>query len=133
MWWILFIGLIVFIGIKFIIDYNKQANYVAKQGGMKRKYGTLINYLLALHEENRILQEGTTHIRLGYISFGGSVIFNIVQTFGNVTIQWESNNQLFGKHKLEWNFNEFMNQEEMIHKILHDINVYSSNVVNKYK
>ena len=133
MWWIFLTVLIAFIGIKFLLDYNKQANYISKQGGMKRKYNVLISRLLALHEGNRIFQEGTTHVRLGYVSYGGSVIFNIVQTFGNVTIQWESNNRLFGKHKLEWDFNEFVDQDEMFNRILHDINAYSTNVMNKYK
>ena len=37
-----------------------------------------------------------------------------------------------GNHKLEWQFDEFMDQEKMIDKINHDIEVYMTNVLQKY-
>ena len=133
MWWIIIIGIVVFIAVKFFSDNNKQANEVAKQGGMRKKYSTLVSYFLAGHQNSRIIQEESTFMRIGSVSPGGSTFFDIAQTFGNVTIQWIAKSAFMGNHKLEWTFNEFMDQEEMIQRIEHDVEVYMSNVLNKYK
>lgn len=132
MWWIIIIGIILFIFIKFASDNNKQANAVAKQGGMRNKYRTLVNYALAGHENSHIVSEDGTGISIGCASSGGNTYFDIVQTFGTVTIRWRSTSIMMGNHKLEWNFNEFMDQQKMIDKIENDIEVYMSNVIQKY-
>ena len=61
-----------------------------------------------------------------------STYFDIVQTFGTVSIKWRSTSIVMGNHKLEWQFDEFMDQEKMIDKINHDIEVYMTNVLQKY-
>ena len=133
MLWFIIIAIIAYIIIKFAIDNNKQANAVAKQGGMRKKYCTLIEYAKGGVPNSKIVHEDGTSIRVGCSSAGGSTHFDIVQTFGNVTIQWISTSVLIGNNKLEWEFNEFMDQEEMIAIMEHDISVYMSNVMSKFK
>lgn len=132
MWWIIIIGIILFIIIKFAGDTNKQANAVAKQGGMRNKYRTLVNYALSGHKHSRIISEDGTGITIGCGSPGGSTYIDIVQTFGTVTVRWQSKSILLGNHKLEWEFDEFMDQEKMIEKIENDIDVYMTNVIQKF-
>ena len=133
MWWIVLIGVGICIFYNFISDNNKQANIVAKQGGMRIKYRILVDYFLSGRNDCHIIYEVGTSIKVGASSQGGNTYFNIVQTFGRVTIVWTSMNELLGKHELEWQFNEFMNQKEMINKINNDIEIYMSNVLQKYK
>lgn len=132
MWWIIIIGVILFIIIKFVNDINKQANAVAKQGGMRNKYRTLVEYALAGDQRSHIVREDGTSITIGCSSPGGSTYIDIVQTFGSVRIRWNSTSALLGNHKLEWQFDEFMDQEKMVDKIEHDIQVYMTNVFQKF-
>ncbi len=132
MWWVIIIGVILFIIIKFASDNNKQANAVAKQGGMRNKYRTLVDFALSGHQHSHIVREDGTSITVGCGSAGGSTYFDIVQTFGTVSIKWRSTSIVMGNHKLEWQFDEFMDQEKMIDKINHDIEVYMTNVLQKY-
>lgn len=39
---------------------------------------------------------------------------------------------MLGKHKIEWEFNEFMDQNDMIKKIDNDTEVYMMNVIQKF-
>lgn len=131
MWWIIG-GIVLFIVIKFIHANNKQANAVAKQGGMRNKYRILVDYFVASHERSHIIREGGTSITVGCSSAGGSTCFDIVQTFGTVTITWRSTSIVMGNHKLEWQFDEFLDQEKMIEKINHDVDMYVTNVIQKF-
>lgn len=133
MWWIIIIALVVFMVIKFASDSNKQANAVAKQGGMRKKYKTLVDYMLSGHAQSRIIQETATSISVGVTGPSGSTVFFICQTFGSVTIQYKVKNVMFGNHQLEWSFDEFMSQEKMIEKISHDIEAYYKNVIQNFK
>lgn len=133
MWWIIILGIIVFSIFKFMNDNNEQANAVAKQGGMRKKYSLLVDYLLSASDRCRIMKEGGTYITLGAISPGGKTIFDLTQTFGSITITWTSQSVLMGNHKLTWEFGEFEDQSQMIARIQRDINSYMNNVINKYK
>lgn len=55
MWWIIIIAIVVIIAIKFANDCNEQADAVAKQGGMRIKYRTLINYILSSDPKCKII------------------------------------------------------------------------------
>ena len=56
MWWIIIVVIVIMV-IKFANDSNKQANAVAKQGGMRVKYRKLINHLLNGDANCKIIQE----------------------------------------------------------------------------
>ena len=97
-----------------------------------KKYHTIVEYALAGHEHSHIVREDGTSITVGCGSPGGSTYIDIVQTFGTVTIRWRSTSVLVGNHKLEWQFDEFMDQDRMVQKIEHDIEVYMTNVFQKF-
>ena len=132
MWWFI-IAIVAFIAFKFILDSNAQSNAVAKQGGMRKKYSVLVDNFLAGYKHCRIVQENSTFIRVGAANPAASTYFDIIQTYGTVTIQWISKSIPLGNHKLEWQFNEFEDQHQMIRKIDHDIEVYMKNVLSKFQ
>lgn len=132
MWWIIIIGIILYVIIKFASDSNKQADAVAKQGGMRKKYKQLVDFALAGHDQSHVVREDGTSITVGCRSAGGSTYFDIVQGFGNVIIRWRSTSIVMGNHKLEWTFNEYYDQNKIIDKINHDVEAYMSNVINKF-
>ncbi len=132
MWWVIIIGIVVAVIIKFAYDSNKQAESVSKQGGMRIKYRTLINYVLESDSKAKIFKETSTFISVGVSSLGGTTVFLIQQTFGKVNIQWKFDSPVFGNHKLEWDFDEFLDQNKMIQKIENDLSIYQSNVMQKF-
>ena len=132
MWWFI-IAIVAFIAFKFILDSNAQSNAVAKQGGMRKKYSVLVDHFLAGNEHCRIVQENSTFIRVGAANPAASTYFDIAQTYGTVTIQWISKSIPLGNHKLEWQFNGFEDQHQMIRKIEHDVEVYMGNVLSKFQ
>ena len=133
MWWIIIIAIVVIIAIKFANDCNEQADAVAKQGGMRIKYRTLINYILSSDPKCKIIQETATFISVGVSGISGSTVFFIQQTFGSVTIQYKVKSHVFGNHQLEWKFDEFADQEKMIEKITHDLDFYNNNMIQKFR
>ncbi len=133
MWWIILIAIVAYVIIKFAIDSNKQADAVVKQGGMRKKYKTLVNHLLSGHPQARIVQETATFLNIGVSNMGGTTSFFITQTFGTVTVEWKINSPLFGKHKLEWTFDEFLDQDKMIEKIENDVGKYTMNLMQNLK
>lgn len=132
MWWII-IAIIAFVAFKFILDSKAQSNAVAKQGGMRKKYSILVDYFLTGNENCRIIQENSRFIRVGAANPAASTYFDIAQTYGTVTIQWISKSIPLGNHKLEWQFNEFADQHEMIRQIGHDVETYMGNVLSKFQ
>lgn len=117
--------------VKFTNDSNKQANAVIKQGGMRRKYKTLINYLLNQDANAKIIQESNTLISIGLSGISGYTVFLISQAYGKVHIQWKANSSVLGNHKLEWYFDEFLDQAKIIEKITNDLTVYQTNMIQK--
>lgn len=130
MWWFI-IAIVAFIAFNFISDSNAQSNAVAQQGGMRKKYSVLVNHFLAESKHCRIVQENSTFIRVGTANPAASTYFDITQTYGTVTIQWIAKSIHLGNHKLEWQFNEFEDQHQMIRKMEHDVEVYLENVLSK--
>lgn len=131
MWWIILIVVAVII-IRFASASNKQAKAVIKQGGMRTKYRVLVNHFLEADPKTKIFNEGATFITIGLSSMAGTTIFDIQQTYGSVTIRWKVNSPVFGKHNLEWSFDEFGDQNIMIRKIENDLVQYQDNMMQKY-
>jgi hypothetical protein len=132
MWWIIIV-VIAFIAIKIFIEGNKLSDSVVKQGGMKIKYRTLINYLLKEDPNAKIIQESSVFISIGVSGISGKTVFNIQQTDRNVIVEWKVKNQIFGNHQLKWTFDEFLDQNIMINKIKNDLMVYQNNVMQNFK
>lgn len=131
---LIIIGIIViFTIIHFAHDSHEQSQKVAKEGGMRKKYSTLVDYFLSSHPHARIVNETSSAIMVGVKGASGTTYFDIVQTFGSVTIQYKVDNIIMGNHKLEWTFPEYDDQEKMIEKINHDISAYTTNVLSNFK
>lgn len=133
MWWIIVLAVAAWILIKFFSDWDKQGEHVKQEGGMRTKYRTLVDYALSGSDKSHIVQETNTFIRVGASSAGGSTFFDISQTFGKVTIQWLSKSMLLGNDKLEWEFGEYDDQEKMVEKINHDIEIHVKSKLSSFQ
>lgn len=130
--WIVIIVIVVFIIGKFLLDKNEQAGKITMQGGMKNKYKELIEYLMSGDMRTRIFEETSDSLTLGLSNAGGSTLFVLIQSFGKVTVQWKLNSPIYGKHKLEWSFDEFKDQEEMADVIFNNIAKYDKNLMETF-
>jgi hypothetical protein len=128
MWTIIIIVLAVIV-VKFLYDKNQQSTKVTKEGGMLHKYKILIDFLMGGDSRTKIMQVKSDFVSLGVSSIGGSTVFSLTQTFGKVTVEWKIENPVFGKHNLQWEFDEYLDQEKMIDKIVNDLSKYQNNVM----
>ena len=122
--WVFIIAIILYVMFRFFRDIEKQKRKIETEGGMRVKYNTLVNYFLTGHQNCKVHQETADSILIGAISYGGQTSFELVQTFGSITIVWRSESPLFGKHKLEWQFPEYTNQEKIINQINSELEDY---------
>lgn len=128
--WIAIILVIVFIIGKFLFDKNSQASKINMEGGMRNKYRDLIEFLMAGDSRSKIFHETSDSIKLGLSNTGGTTLFILTQTFGYVTVQWNIDNPIFGKHKMEWDFPEYSDQKKMTERIANDLGKYQKNLMN---
>jgi hypothetical protein len=130
--WIIIIAVIVIIMSKFFYDRNQQATKIVKEGGMKKKYSKLIDYLLSGDSRAKIYYESPSSITLGASSIGGTVLFILTQTFGKLTVQWKFDSPVLGNHKIEWDFPEYDDHEKMIERIANDLLKYQKNMMQNF-
>lgn len=107
--------------VRFFIDLIRQKRKVQKEGGMRVKYAELVAWIMQEYPGARIIQEESTFLNIGALGMAGTTVFLLTQTWGNITIQYNSTNTLMGKTKLEWEFPEDIPQEQMITKMNCDI------------
>lgn len=128
---IVFIGLVILgVIIKFLYDKNQQSIQIGKQGGMLKKYKILNDYIINSHPSSKIFQETSDSITIGVSISGGTTTFRLLQSFGKLSVRWEMNSPFFGKHKLDWDFPEFQDQEKMLLRITNDLEKYQKNVID---
>ena len=88
------------------------------QGGVRKKYSKIVDYVLSSHPDSKIFQQDNTLVVVGVIGIAGSQIFYIQKTFDVVNIQMKvKNNPLWGNLEIEWKFPENMDQDLMIAQI----------------
>ena len=127
------IAIVLFFILRFLFDTWQQSRKIKSEGGLRKKYAILVDYILSCDSKSKIFQETNTFISVGVSGLGGSQIFNICPTYGNVTIQMViKNNPVFGNQKMEWTFPEEMNQEHMIMKINSDIETKFKSIMREY-
>tara|TARA_B100000900_G_scaffold404127_1_gene412070 strand:+ start:881 stop:1279 length:399 start_codon:yes stop_codon:yes gene_type:complete len=122
--WVFIIAIILYVMFRFFRDVEKQKRKIEIEGGMRVKYSTLVNYFLTGHQNCKVHQETADSILVGAISYGSQTSFELVQTFGSITIVWRSETPMFGNHKLEWQFPEYTNQEKIINQINSELEDY---------
>lgn len=117
---IIIIAIVVFI--KFLIDFNRQRNAIAAQGGIRVLYKPLIEGLLE-YPSARIIQD-----KRDFVTIGGTFtdpIFNrecgmwsvIIQpTFRTLNVKYQAHTDLGGGEtaKQTWDFPINMNQDEIL-------------------
>jgi hypothetical protein len=128
--WIVISIIILVVIISFLSAVNKQGKRVLKEGGMRHKYQILIDLLLNEDPKIKIYRITNTSVIIGLSSISGSTFFTINQTFRIVTIQWKIDSAVFGKHSLEWEFDEYMDQTKMFDRILNDLEKYQNNIMS---
>lgn len=123
MWFLKFIGFIIaFIIIRFIIDLIIQSKEMKDQGGARKKYSKIVDYVLSSHPDSKIFQQDNTLVVVGVTGIAGSQIFYIQKTFDVANIQMKvKNNPLWGNLEMEWKFPENMDQDLMIAQINADV------------
>lgn len=114
------IAIVLLLIFKFILDSYKQRIKVVNEGGMQKKYSTIVDWLLNSHQHAKIFNETTTSIMIGVSSGSGLVTFDLNQTYGTVTFLYNVNS-IAGKPNLEFNFYEYEDQNKMIKKMENDI------------
>ena len=126
--WIL-IARVAFIAFKFFADRNKLPGKVAMEGGMRRKYNVLISGLMIGHKESTVFRESADSITVGVSNIGGSTLFTVTQTFKGVAVQLNFKSPLYGEHNMEWSFDEYGNQDEMVDRIANDFGQFQRNIM----
>lgn len=120
-WFLAIIAIIIFL---FMSSKKEETIRVAKQGGVKQKYGILINYILSSHPQMEVQKLNTDSITLAVIESGVRTEFSIRHGFESVSVFWRHYSAGYGNHRLNWTFPEFQSQEEMINEIEGDIAAY---------
>ncbi len=131
MFWKIILVIVAIIIIKFLFDHNKQRQHVAKQGGMRHKYSTLINNFS--EDDYKIIKIDDTSVTMSQSGVIGIETLLFQQTFGNITVQWRLQSTPMGYHKLEWIFHEFASQNKMFDQITDEIEIYMDNVISNFK
>ncbi|MFW6046615.1 MAG: hypothetical protein ACOCP4_02350 [Candidatus Woesearchaeota archaeon] len=130
MWIVIILIIVAFIIGKFLYDRNQQAAKITMEGGMRNKYRYLIEFFMSGDSRTKIYQETSDSITMGISNMGGTTLFILTQTFGKVTVQWKVDSPVFGKHKMEWEFPEYGDQEKMAERIANDTGKYQQNIMN---
>ncbi len=126
--WILVIGTILFIIIRFIIAYSKQSESISNEGGMRKKYSEIIRYFLALAPKMRIVKETKTYILIESDTTVSKMSASIHHVFDEVVIDWHNSTFNMLPKKLKWNFNVNDSQQQMLDQITHDINIVARSI-----
>lgn len=119
MWFLKFIGFIIaFIIVRFIIDMIIQSKEMKNQGGVRKKYSKIIDFVLSAHPDSKIFHQDNTSVVVGVQGIAGSQVFYITKAFEVVIIQMKvRNNPLCGNMEREWKFPENMDQDKIIEQI----------------
>lgn len=127
--WVIIILIIAAILFFFIRDWYKQNKKMAKEGGMITKYKLLIDFLKEGDPRTKIYRATNDEVVVGLEVMGGYSKFTLYQTFETITIQWISESNIYGKHKLNWEFAQNLDQQKMIQLIADKMNELNKNIM----
>ena len=127
------IVVIIIIAINFFKDSYKENDKLVKEGGIYKKYQTLIDNFVVPEEGFNVVSKTNNYICVAMRNSTGSIVFHFQHMYSEINVTFEMNNILIGKHKLEWNFPETMSQTEMIKQIESRIRQYSDNISSNFK
>lgn len=110
----------------FLLNKYRLERRIKLEGGMSKKYETLIKILMDPFPRSQIFKETSSYISFGASSFGTVTLFDIVLTFKTITVTYNVQSMIFGNYKLRWDFSVNEDQEFMAYKINKDIGTYLS-------
>ena len=113
--------LIVLVGSYYFADLSGLKKNVAKSGGMHIKYAELCKLLLANDSRAKIYKETPVSLILGLEVVGGYTKFELLQGFNQIIVKMTISSNVFGDRKMEWKFDDTMNQLKMYDLICVDI------------
>lgn len=114
----------------FISTKKEEVTKIKNQGGLYLKYKELIDFLLTFPNAE-IEKKSSSSIALvakGNISINR---FTVAHGFEDVSILWSYYNPIYGEHHLNWGFNEYFPQSQMIDIIDRELGVYMTNLVSE--
>ncbi len=117
--YVIIIAVIAFIAYNAFKGNADIAN-VKKYGGLRNKYATLINKIMSRNSQYRLEEKNSNNILLT----NTGMVFRLIEIDKKLQVTW--NWHAFGSnkvYKLQWNFNEFQNQDEMYAIIDKDVTV----------
>lgn len=133
--WIIVIGVIAFIVIKFFSDWNKQSSKLTTEGGVKTRYFKLIE-LLQSNSNPKIFQSDLDTYLFGWVTPNADNRFRIMQTFGSVSIKWQFKGRIGNKTVelfKDWKFPENADQQEIAEKVLIEMTeIFNNSEFGKY-
>jgi len=113
MWWILIIGIVIFIIYQFSKDYNNEVQTkVTNQGGMLQKYSLLIEYFTS-HPNSKITKVTKDNVTISTPSM--TIWLDFVG--GNTEVSLKGFLPLVGNISKRWNFHGGYPQVKMIEEI----------------
>ena len=130
-WLILILGVVLFIAIKFFTDWKRQNVKILKEGGVLKKYNTLITKLQGNTTPTIFISDAERY-SFGWITLNVDNRFSIIESFGNVLVKWtfKANIPISENINLskQWKLDENCNQEYEANKILADIESQTKNM-----
>ena len=117
----------------FAKDSYKENDKMVKEGGIRRKYKTLIENFIGPDSGMKVVKETNTYMCVGMKNQMGSIAFHFHHTFNKINVTFEMKNLMLGDHKLDWDFPETMPQEDMIKHIETRTRQYMDNVTSKFQ
>ena len=128
MTWII---ILVIIGIVIFYFFKDRDKMLEKQvddfGGMKNKYSLLIEWLTS-DPNSHITKVTRDHVEISCIYPSSVTVFLITENFNSVEIDYSANLGVIGKHELNWQFPNNMNQESIIEKVGTDLHNYADKI-----
>ncbi len=113
----------------FLSDRDKMLKQqVDEQGGMKKKYAELIDWLTS-DPNARIIKITRDHVHISMVMQTTATHFFITEIFNGVVVEWNAKLGLMGDHKKKWKFLSTTSNEQMIEIIGTDINEYSRRIM----
>lgn len=113
MWWLIIIGIVIFIVYNINKDYKENVqSHIVNLGGMQKKYQTLVGYLTA-HPSTGI----TKITNDSMVISGPTNTFHLDYVGQNLEISLKAFLPLLGNFSHKWKFQDGYPQEKMIEEI----------------
>lgn len=126
MFWVIVIG--GFLIYLFISTKKEEVDKVKSQGGLYLKYRELIDHFLTI-PNIKVEKKNNSSMILAVKDQYVVTRFTIGHGFEDVSVFWNHQSVMFGKHSLNWTFPESLPQSQMIDTIERELEIYQRNLI----